>query len=478
MSSKVETSSLSEHVEYCPETSDAKTQLPHNDNSYNAEFVKRVKWKVDKRLCVVIAVMYTICQIDRQNLPNAVIAGMGKEIDLSGNHYSTIVVTFFPFYTLFQPPMTVIARKIGPRTFLGGTTVAWGLVMVGFGLVHDWRALVGLRAVLGLLEAGFFSTCVFLIGTWYVRHEVAKRIAFFYLFGNALGGFGGILAFGAGHAGWRWIFIMEGAITCAIGIIGSFWIVDFPEDARRTKWFLTNEEIDLMIDRVQKDREDAHLSPFNLKEYIKNAADWRGWLFALNFALTSAVIYAVAYFLPIVLRDGLKFSVAQAQTLNAPCYVFGGILGFTESWLSDRYRNRGSVIIFNSLLEIIGICVLGFATNSSVRYFGAFILVGGANANLPACLTYQSNNITGQWRRAFASALIVGSGGVGGVIGSLVFREQDSPSYRPGLYTCLVAAGVTIVSVCITSVYMARMNVQQKRGGIIIEGTEGFRYTL
>lgn len=222
--------------------------------------------------------------------------------------------------------------------------------------------------------------------------------------------------------------------------------------------------------------------------------------------------------MPIVLREGLGFSVAMSQTLMAPvssrtlhpvcvpfssadnrkCYVFGAILGFIQSWLSDKYKTRGSVIIINSLLEIVGVTVLGFAKDNSVRFFGAFMLAGSCTANLPACLTYQSNNITGQWRRAFGSALIVGAGGVGGVIGSLVFRNQDSPHYRlvpcgfpgprkssllmisrrPGLYTCLIAAGLTIVSVIITTIAMARKNAQQKRGVVVIMETPGFTYTL
>ncbi|OKP12210.1 hypothetical protein PENSUB_1946 [Penicillium subrubescens] len=57
------------------------------------------------------------------------------------------------------------------------------------------------------------------------------------------------------------------------------------------------------------------------------------------------------------------------------------------------------------------------------------MLVGSGSANIPASLTYQSNNIVGQWRRAFGSALVIGAGGVGGVVGSLVFRNQDKPNY-------------------------------------------------
>ncbi|KAL4772952.1 major facilitator superfamily domain-containing protein [Aspergillus nidulans var. acristatus] len=431
-------SSSSRHVEanekvvLSPQVSDSLLQ-------YDEATVKRIKRKIDVRLCVVVAVMYTVCQIDRVNLANAVVAGMGAEIDLTGTHYSTIVAVFFPTYTVLQPVMTVIARKIGPRIFMGFITVSWGLVMVGMGLVNDWRDLAGLRVVLGFFEAGLFPAAVFLISSWYIRHETGKRIGLFYLLGSAISSFGGILAYGLqqmhgleGHAGWRWIFIIEGVLTVAIGLVGFVLIVDFPEDARRTRWFLTDREIDIMIDRVEKDRGDAHVTPFVLKDYLKYGLEWQGWLLAVNFLMTAIVIYAVSYFLPIVLMQGLEFNVAEAQTLTAPCFLFGTLLGLTESWLSDKYKTRGIVVVINAVLQIIGVALLGYAKNNGVRYFGAFILTGSCNANIPASLTYQSNNITGQWRRAFGSALIVAAGGVGGVIGGLVFRDQDAPDYRCG----------------------------------------------
>jgi hypothetical protein len=91
---------------------------------------------------------------------------------------------------------------------------------------------------------------------------------------------------------------------------------------------------------------------------------------------------------------------------------------------------RTPFILFNCLLEIIGVAVLGFATQNPARYFGAFLIIGGANSNIALVLTYQANNIVGQWRRAFCSATIVGAGGMGGIIGSLTFRSQDAPDYR------------------------------------------------
>ncbi|OJJ04038.1 hypothetical protein ASPVEDRAFT_171768 [Aspergillus versicolor CBS 583.65] len=470
-----------EHVED-NEKGAVSSQVSDPSLQYDDAIVKRIKRKIDVRLCVVVAIMYTVCQIDRVNLPNAYVLHWQNERDTL--RMSTIVALFFVTYTLFQPIMTVIARKIGPRIFMGFITVAWGLVMVGMGLVHDWREMTGLRVVLGVFEAGLFPSAVFLISSWYIRQETGKRIGLFYLLGSALSSFGGILAYGLqqmdgiqGHAGWRWIFIIEGILTIAIGLLGFILIVDFPEDARRTRWFLTNAEIDIMIDRVDKDRGDAHVTPFVLKEYLQYAFEWQGWLLAVNFLMTAIVIYAVSYFLPIVLQQGLGFDVARAQTLTAPCFLFGSLLGIIESWISDKYNTRGIVVVINAVLQIVGIALLGYATGNGVRYFGAFILTGSCNANIPASLTYQSNNITGQWRRAFGSALIVGAGGVGGVIGGLVFREQDSPEYRPGLWTCFIAAGITIVSVGITTCTMARANKKQKNGLVLFD-TPGFRFTL
>lgn len=72
--------------------------------------------------------------------------------------------------------------------------------------------MVALRIILGVLEAGLFPGAVFLLSTWYKRHEVAVRNSTFYLIGSCASGFGGILSYGLmqmngiqGKAGWRWI---------------------------------------------------------------------------------------------------------------------------------------------------------------------------------------------------------------------------------------------------------------------------------
>jgi hypothetical protein len=94
-------------------------------------------------------------------------------------------------------------------------------------------------------------------------------------------------------------------------------------------------------------------------------------------------------------------------------------------------------------------------------------------------MTYQANNIRGHWKRAFCSATLVGFGGVGGIIGSLVFREQDTPSYRPGLWACITSQLIIIVIVIFLTIKFKVDNKKVDRGELEIEGSEsGFKYTI
>ncbi len=122
----------------------------------------------------------------------------------------------------------------------------------------------------------------------------------------------------AGHAGWRWIFLLEGIITVAFGLAAYFLIVDFPEDAHKSWKFINHDEVNIIIDRINRDRQDVTTPPFEVGPYLKNALDWKIWFFAANFGLTCVVTYSAAYFLPLILRQELGFSEAAANCLSTP----------------------------------------------------------------------------------------------------------------------------------------------------------------
>lgn len=81
--------------------------------------------------------------------------------------------------------MTIIIRKVGPTLFLGTIVMTWAVIMIvslvslievrhpltvqGTGFAKDWGQVAGLRVLLGVLEAGYFPGCVYLLSCWYTR---------------------------------------------------------------------------------------------------------------------------------------------------------------------------------------------------------------------------------------------------------------------------------------------------------------------
>ncbi|KAL8781289.1 MAG: hypothetical protein Q9213_006064 [Squamulea squamosa] len=469
----------------------------HRDQSiidrYTEAEIKSIVRRVDLRLVPICGLMYCVSLLDRTNLSNAAIAGMTKELKLATKNpdrYSVITLVFFITYVVAQPPTTLLTRFFGPRIWLSTITLFWGVTMIGFGFVKDWTALVGLRLLLGVLESGFFPGVVYLLSTWYRRYEVGKRYSIFYLIGSLASAFGGILAFGLikiqesprqkGDGGWRWIFIVEGCLTCLVAILGYILLVSFPDNKKsRFIWFLSAEERQLIVARVNQDRGDADIDKFSIRKWLGGASDWKIWVYGLCFGCTTTVSYALAYFLPIILNVGLKFEAGTAQCLIAPPYVFAGIVMFATGWFGDKYKQRGACVAFNAILCIIGLAVMGWAYGDTrARYFGVFFATAGANANVPSVLTYQANNIRGQWKRAFCSATLVGCGALGGIVGSTVFRSEDSPTYVPGLSVAMGSQVLILAAVGVLTVAFTTNNKKADRGEKILEDSPSFRYTI
>ncbi|KAI0436339.1 major facilitator superfamily domain-containing protein [Xylaria telfairii] len=458
-------------VDQVEKTERAQLAIPDEDEFTESE-AKRVVHRIDRRLLVTIGFMYCVSLIDRTNISFAAIAGLAQDLVLTGNRYSIVTLAFFPTYIVFQPTSTVLVRKIGPRIHIAVITIAWGAVMLGMGFVKTYGQITALRVVIGILV-----------------HELGRRYGLFYLIGSVTSAFSGLLAFGfihlegaGGLRGWRWIFIIEGIFTILLGMAGYWLLVDFPESNRKSWKFLSKKERAWVVRRVNADRGDVEPPKFQLSKYLGAGLDWRLWAYGLIFFGSTTMSYALAFFIPIILNEELGYDVGTAQALVAPPYAFAGILMYTVGWLGDRYRMRGPIIVINMVVALIGIPLLGWHPDPKIRYLGTFLLIAGANSNVPACLAYQATNIRGQWKRALGSAIMVGLGGIGGIAGSLVFRAQDKPEYKPGLWACITVSllNIILVGICTISFYFD--NKKADRGEKELEADDedfqpGFRYT-
>ncbi|KAJ5773402.1 hypothetical protein N7457_008298 [Penicillium paradoxum] len=443
---------------------------------------KRVMRRVDLRLLPILGIMYSISLIDRTNLGLAFVAGMEEDLGLDiGSRYTIIVMVFFVAYIIFEIPSNLILPKAGAANWLAFLGLSFGVILIGMGFTNNWSTMAVCRTLLGVMEAGFLPGCTYLITCWYTRFEVGKRLAAFWLVSVVLNAFAAIFAYALtlldgtyGLAGWRWIFIIEGAITSGVCLIGWFIIIDFPTQAGK---FLKPEEQAFIIARINNDSGDAAEDPITMERVLHHLKDWKLYVWAFNLMASTLPGYAYSYFKTVILK-GMGFSTTESQLLSAPPYVLAAFAVYFSGWLTDKYQIRGPVIAAHQLLTAVGMLITAYGGSMGARYFGIFLGVGFLQFCIPGVLAFQANNITSRSKRGVASATCLIGGGLGGIIASITFKSDESPHYTTGIW---VTFGVTMASIALIMMmdyHFWKMNKKAKETNSYIENMAGWYYTL
>ncbi|BEI81739.1 hypothetical protein CcaverHIS002_0208990 [Cutaneotrichosporon cavernicola] len=457
------------------------------DHGYDQDFINRTTRKIDWRLIPPLIAMYCISSIDRKNVSLARAANkeaMHAELDLGSSRYNIITLLFFPPYIIFELPSQLGLRRFGPRYWLASAVFLWGLVTIGLGFSNNWVAMASMRALLGMFEACLFPGAAYLIACWYPRKQMARRSAVFYITAIAIGGLGNLLGYAislmhgiAGLSGWRWIFIIEGILTVVIAIIGFVLIVDFPD--RST--FLTPEEKEMIITRIDRDRGDSEADPMTKAKFISYMCEPKIWLFAVWFCVTTLGSYSMSYFLPRILR-GMGFTDTMSQVLLAPPYVWAVVPALAHAYFADKYRNmRAWMILSGCLQSILGTILYSQLPEhlKAGRYAGTFLAVGAANGNVGLIISWAQCSIRNQSKRGYTSALIVAFGGIGGILASLLFMDKESKQgYPTGVWSVVGLNAFQSVTVIGLRFFFAWRNKLADRGKVVIEGDAKFRYQL
>lgn len=455
-------------------------------DEYHDDIVSRnIRRKIDLRLCTIAGILCSLNLLDSGIISSAAVTSMPQDLGLTGNRFSVAIFIFTVASICAQLPATIIMRFVGPPIFFSCTTICFGLITLCTAFITSWREMIAMRVLLGISMSGIYPGLTYLLSTWYRRSEQQLRFAFLQSGEVTILATGGIVNFGLNKlggqnslAGWQWMYIVQGSITLLLGLLTYFWIPHFPENATKTVAFLTADEVDHVLEHINKDRHDAGKpEAFTLKAISLPFLDPKLYAFAILFFLLNLVTTALAYFLPIILQSGMGFSTNKAILLSAPPYYYAVIPVLVSSWVGDRFRIRGPVIIFNAVCLIIGFCMLGFSSQVTVRYIGTFLATGAYVSNWAALSTYQANNITGQWKRATVAAAISACNGLGGIAGSYIVRAPEAPKYLTAIWISIGSHLLLIALVAVCSLFFWRANRAARRGKGLIEGVVDFRYT-
>ncbi|GMK56054.1 hypothetical protein CspeluHIS016_0211100 [Cutaneotrichosporon spelunceum] len=474
---------------------DLHRQWADVDEGFDPKTIKRITRRIDWRLLPILGAMYTISQIDRGNLGLARSANnkkMNAELGLTSvdgkpnNRYSIITLSFFIPYLILEVPSQIGLRKFGAKIWLGTAVVMWGVVMVCMGLAPTWSVLAGLRALLGAFEAVLFPGATYLIACWYPRKQMASRNAWFYITSIMIAGLSSALAYGlshmdgiAGRNGWRWIFIIEGVVTIVIGLLGYLLIVDFPDRAK----FLTEEEREIVLLRIERDRADSEADPMTWAKFVQYLLTPKLWLFSYFFCSAAVGVYALAFFLPGILQS-MGFTNIQAQLLFAPPYVWVFFPAMIGAYVSDHLAGptrmiRGPVVAFHAACVVAGISMFSKLPQHMIaaRYTGVFLCCGGCNANIAMIISWCQTSIRSQSKRGFASALVVAGGALAGIIVAVAFKENEAgQGYPTGIYLSIGMNALVVIGAPLLSFWMLWKNRKADRGEAVLENDVNFHY--
>lgn len=312
----------------------------------------------------------------------------------------------------------------------------WGIINMCMGFVHSYEALVGLRFLLGMFEAGVLPGIIYVTSLYYKRHEYQKRMSFFFCSTVVAGAFGGLLAYAIagmggvqGLAAWRWIFIIEGAMTSGLAIIFAFLVIDWPEQTT----YLTAEEKALLHRRMVQDTGDlCRMDTLNKSSAKLALSDYKIWLSGFLYMGVSVAGLSGTFFLPTILNE-FGWQAREAQVRTIPIYIFAAGTMIIGAWASDRLKHRFGFILAGALMATVGYAMLLVQRGKSREYkFGAvFPIFGGAYMITPMCLGWLQNNLSGRWKRAFGASIQVMVGNIAGIIGANIFLISESPALPP-----------------------------------------------
>ncbi|KAL3465791.1 major facilitator superfamily domain-containing protein [Aspergillus heterothallicus] len=450
--------------------------LPLLTQTTERKLMAKVDWHVVPFLCI----MYLLAFLDRVNISNAKVLGLAEDLNIvEGTKYNTALTIFFVPYIIFEIPSNILLKKLKPHVWLSMCMFLFGLVTVCQGLVTNWGGLMTTRWFLGTFETGMFPGCFYLLGMWYKRSEAQKRFSFFFSSTTLAGAFGGLLASGLGKmhglcnlAGWRWVFIIEGILTCVVAIALFFLLPDFPEEA---KW-LTEEERTYMRAKLAQDSGHAGTdSSMGLHDVLDVFKDYKIFIGGLMYFGQIVTAYGYAYFAPTIIQS-YGYGPIQTQLYSIPPWAAAFGFSMVIALVSDKLQHRLAFAIFPMLVSMAGLGILlnvHGENNTDVQYGALFLVTAGCYSAMPVVVCWFAMNLGGHRRRSVGTAWQVGFGNIGGIIATYSFLEKDKVNhYKPGF-----SIGVSFLAfscACCIVYFMAIWHQNRQRERIMASGDRSY----
>ncbi len=403
------------------------------------------------RLLPFLFLLYVANYLDRTNIAYATL-GMKGDLGLTDSIFGTASGIFFIGYFALQIPGALLVERWSARLSLAITLITWGLLTTLTGLVQSAHQLYGARFLLGAAEAGFFPGVIVYLSHWFIYEDRGKAIARFMAaipIGFMLGGpiAGSILnVHWLGLAGWRWLFLMEGAPAIILGAATLFVLPDRPNQVR----WLNQDEQDWLNARLAQERTaKADTGQSRFQTISRHLFTVLILTAALFFTYTGG--YAFWFWFPtIVQRLSGWTDVRLIGWVGAIPFAGATIALLIVGWSSDRMRERRWHFVIPQLGAALALTGWLFLPHSNALLVFVCTLIGmGTVAYFPAFFSLPSEFLTSA-PAAAAIGFINCTASIGGYFGPKIFGDlsQRTGSFHTGflmMIACWMVASILVL---------------------------------
>ncbi|OOQ84551.1 allantoate permease [Penicillium brasilianum] len=448
--------------------------------------------KVDSHLLPFLVLMYLLNFLDRNNLSQARLGSLEKDLGMKGTDYNLATSILFVGYLLMQLPSNLLLTRIRPSRFLGVAMAIWGIISACQAATQSFAGLVVSRFFLGFVEAPFFPGAVMLMSSWYTRQELSHRIAWFYSGSSLANAFGGLIGAGVlgnldgahGIAGWRWLFIIEGCITVGVSVLAAIFLPNYPAT---TSW-LDEQERAYAQWRLMNDAGEADdATSTSIKEALTLVfADKRIYLFIL-LQHTSLLSQNFQYFFPTIVKT-LGYGNIETLLITAPVWIVTFLVSLIVTYTSGKTNDRSLHIICLMLVSVAGGIICTATTNTGAKFFAMFLMPMGAVSAYQIIIAWVANSFPRPLvKRSAAIAIANMLGNTASIYGSYMWPSSSGPRYIPGgSATAVIALLVALIALVIRLVHQkmnrrleaAESSEDVPLGDNLESRAVGFRYIL
>jgi ACS family tartrate transporter-like MFS transporter len=417
--------------------------------SAESDVATRARSRIARRLLPFLFLLYIANYIDRTNIAYATL-GMKGDLGLTDSVFGTASGIFFIGYFVLQIPGALLVERWSARWLLALTLIIWGALTTLTAFVRTPHELYGARFLLGAAEAGFFPGVIVYLSHWFTREDRGKAVARFMSaipIGFMIGGpvAGTILGVHwLNLAGWRWLFLVEGAPAIILGVATIFYLTDRPDQAR---WLASDER-----DWIKARLTDEHAA----KAHIERMTIWQVLrVLVLTAALFCTYIggYAFWFWFPTILQRTTGWTdLRLIGWVGAIPFAVATVALLFAGWNSDRMRERRWHFAVPQLMAAAALAVwFVFPRSNALLVVLCCIIAAGTTAYFPAFFTLPSEFLTSALAAA-AVGFINCFGSIAGFFGPKFFGNlsQQSGSFASGfvmMIACWIVASA-LVLVC------------------------------